>query len=137
MILGISKTLLTINLLVAVIILVWLFSWGFQNWRRKHYATVLDQEDFQKGMRKAQVIDLRQERDFKVGHILGARNLPYIYLRQQYGELRKDMPIYLYDETMTLSTQAVAFLGKHGYHNLYILRDGYREWDGKTKKAKY
>lgn len=53
MILGISKTLLTINLLVAVIILVWLFSWGFQNWRRKHYATVLDQEDFQKGMRKA------------------------------------------------------------------------------------
>lgn len=90
MILGISKTLLTINLLVAVIILVWLFSWGFQNWRRKHYATVLDQEDFQKGMRKAQVIDLRQERDFKAGHILGARNLPYIYLRQQYGELRRE-----------------------------------------------
>ena len=24
------------------------------------------------------------------GHILGARNLPYPYLRQQYGELRKD-----------------------------------------------
>lgn len=88
-------------------------------------------------MRKAQVIDLRQEKDFGAGHILGARNLPYIYLRQQYGELRKDLPIYMYDETMTLSTQAAAFLGKHGYDNLYILRNGYREWDGKTKKNKY
>lgn len=88
-------------------------------------------------MRKAQVIDLRQEKDFGAGHILGARNLPYVYLRQQYGELRKDLPVYMYDETMTLSTQAAAFLGKHGYDKLYILRDGYREWDGKTKKNKY
>lgn len=88
-------------------------------------------------MRKAQVIDLRQEKEFNAGHILGARNLPYIYLRQQYGELRNDLPVYLYDESMTLSTQAAAFLSKHGYDKLYILRNGYREWDGKTKKAKY
>ena len=117
--------------------LVWIFSWAFQTYRRKRYATVLSQDDFKQGMRKAQVIDLRQENDFKQGHILGARNLPYPYLRQQYGELRKDLPVYLYDEGMTLSTQAAAFLGKHGYNHLYILKDGYRAWDGKTKKSKY
>ena len=44
---------------------------------------------------------------------------------------------FLYDEGMTLSTQAAAFLGKHGYNHLYILKDGYRAWDGKTKKSKY
>lgn len=137
MILGISKGLLTVNLVIIALILIWLISWGYNNWRRNHYATVLDQEDFQKGIRKAQVIDLRQEKEFNAGHILGARNLPYIYLRQQYGELRNDLPVYMYDESMTLSTQAAAFLGKHGYKELYILRNGYREWDGKTKKAKY
>ena len=137
MILGLSKGLLTVNLGILALILIWLISWGYNNWRRNHYATVLDQEDFQKGMRKAQVIDLRQEKEFNAGHILGARNLPYIYLRQQYGELRNDLPVYMYDESMTLSTQAAAFLGKHGYKKLYILRNGYREWDGKTKKAKY
>ncbi len=65
------------------------------------------------------------------------RLLTYPYLRQQYGELRKDLPVYLYDEGMTLSTQAAVFLGKHGYNHLYILKDGYRAWDGKTKKSKY
>lgn len=137
MVLGVSSGLMIVNTVILVILLVWIFSWGFQYYRRKHYATVIDQETFQKGMRKAQVIDLRQENDFKNGHILGARNLPYPYLRQQYSELRPDLPVYLYDEGMTLSTQAVAFLGKHGYKNLYILKDGYRAWDGKTKKSKY
>ena len=88
-------------------------------------------------MRKAQVIDLRQKDAFDKGHILGARSLPYIYLKQQYGELRPDLPVYLYDDGMQLSTQAVTFLAKKGYHKLYILKGGYAEWHGKTKKAKY
>ena len=121
-VLGVSSGLMILNTVIIIILLVWI---------------VLSQDDFKQGMRKAQVIDLRQENDFKQGHILGARNLPYPYLRQQYGELRKDLPVYLYDEGMTLSTQAAAFLGKHGYNHLYILKDGYRAWDGKTKKSKY
>ena len=55
MVLGISNGLLAVNIVVIVIILVWLISWGWGYWRRNHYATVLDQEDFQKGLRKAQV----------------------------------------------------------------------------------
>lgn len=137
MVLGISSGLMILNTVILVILLVWIFSWAFQSFRRKRYATVIDQETFRQGMRKAQVIDLRQESEFKKGHILGARNLPYPYLRQQYGELRKDLPVYLYDEGMTLSTQAVSFLGKHGYKNLFILKEGYRNWEGKTKKSKY
>ena len=136
-VLGVSSGLMILNAVIIIILLVWIFSWAFQTYRRKRYATVLSQDDFKQGMRKAQVIDLRQENDFKQGHIIGARNLPYPYIRQQYGELRKDLPVYLYDEGMTLSTQAAAFLGKHGYNHLYILKDGYRAWDGKTKKSKY
>lgn len=137
MVLGVSRGLLIFNAVIIILLLVWFFSWLIQYWRRNHYATVIDDITFKEGMRKAQVIDLRQESDFKAGHILGARSLPYIYLRQQYNELRPDLPVYMYDQGMTISTQAAAFLGKHGYHKLYILKGGYQNWNGKTKKSKY
>ena len=54
-----------------------------------------------------------------------------------YKRQRADMPIYLYDEGMTVSTQAAVYLNKHGFKQLYILKDGYVRWEGKTKKAKY
>lgn len=137
MILAVNSGLLVFNVVIIALLLIWLVAWGIQVLRRKRYATVIDQDDFQKGMRKAQVIDLRQPDDFRKGHILGARSLPYVYIKQQYGELRSDLPVYMYDQGMTLSTQAAAFLGKKGFKQLYILKGGYLKWEGKTKKAKY
>lgn len=137
MVLAVNSGLLTFNIVIVVLLLVWLIAWAIQVLRRKRYATVLDEDEFQKGMRKAQVIDLRQPDDFRKGHILGARSLPYVYIKQQYGELRSDLPVYMYDQGMTLSTQAAAFLGKKGFKKLYVLKGGYLKWDGKTKKAKY
>lgn len=137
MILGVSQGLLTFNVVIIVLLIVWGLSWLFQYLRRQKYATVIDADAFREGMRKAQVIDLRQPNDFKKWHILGARSLPYVYLKQTYGELRPDLPVYMYDQGVTLSTQAAAFLGKHGYKQLYILKGGYSSWHGKTKKSKY
>jgi len=136
-VLGMSSGWLLFDIIVLAILVGWGVSAGISAYRRKHYATVLDEDAFREGMRKAQVIDLRQKDAFDKGHILGARSLPYIYLKQQYGELRPDLPVYLYDDGMQLSTQAVTFLAKKGYHKLYILKGGYAEWHGKTKKAKY
>ncbi|MFT8393497.1 MAG: rhodanese-like domain-containing protein, partial [Liquorilactobacillus ghanensis] len=34
------------------------------------------------------------------------------------------------------STRAAVQLNKLGYQNIYILKDGFERWDGKTKKAK-
>ena len=137
MVLGMSSGWLIFDIIVLAILVGWGVSAGISAYRRKHYATVRDEDAFREGMRKAPVIDLRQKDAFDKGHILGARSLPYIYLKQQYGELRPDLPVYLYDDGMQLSTQAVTFLAKKGYHKLYILKGGYAEWHGKTKKAKY
>lgn len=126
-----------LNVVLVILILIWAGAWGLGAWRRHHYATVLDQEAFQKGLRTAQVVDLRSRDQFDRGHILGARSLPYPILRQQGSDLRPDLPVYLYDEGMTLSTQAAVYLAKHGFTQLYILKDGYVQWNGKTKKAKY
>ena len=90
-----------------VLLIVWVGVWGLGAWRRRHYATVLSQEEFQAGLRRAQVIDLRPKDQFDRGHILGARSVPYALLRQQGVDLRADMPIYLYDEGMTVSSGGV------------------------------
>lgn len=126
-----------LDIIVIVIIVIWGGSYLYNRWRRNHYATVIDEEEFQKGIHRAQVLDLRSKDDFRAGHILGARSMPLAYLQQQYGELRSDLPIYLYDSGEALSTQGAAFLGRHGYHNVYILKGGYQNWNGKTKKDKY
>lgn len=134
---SISQGALILDVVLVVLILVWLGTYLYNRWRRNHYATVIDEDEFQKGIHRAQVVDVRPKDQFDKGHILGARSIPLTFLRQQMDDLRPDLPVYLYDEGMTLSTQAAAYLGKKGFHNIYILKGDYADWDGKTKKSKY
>lgn len=53
-----------------------------------------------------------KKNDFDKGHILGARNVPLSVMKQRYVEIRQDLPVYLYDQGMTLSTRASVMLGK-------------------------
>jgi len=126
-----------INIVLVIIIAAYFIYELYSYIRRRQVSTMLEEEDFQAGMRKAQVVDLREKKDFDAGHILGARNIPLNSLKVRMNELRPDMPIYVYDQTHTLSTRAVAMLAKKGYSQLYILKPGFARWEGKTKKAKY
>ncbi len=137
MFLAASTALIVVDIVCIVIIIAWAGTWVLNRWRRSHYATVLDQDEFQKGMHKAQVLDLRNKDDFNRGHILGARSLPLAYLQQTYADLRPDLPVYLYDAGEALSIQGARVLSKHGFQHVYILKGGYAKWNGKTKKAKY
>ena len=69
-------------------------------------------EEFKEGMRKAQIIDLREKEPFKRKHIDGARSLPYTMLKYQYNELRSDLPVYLYSDSNTITLRAARFLKK-------------------------
>ncbi|GLB46785.1 sulfurtransferase [Philodulcilactobacillus myokoensis] len=123
---------------VIIIIIILLVLWGLwtliTRMRVNRIAKFLSQNDFEAGKRKAQIIDLREEKTFKAGHILGARNMPYSTLRTFYSGIRNDLPVYLYDQGKAISMRAALLLHKKGYHKLFILKDGYRNWDGKTKK---
>src|SRR5690625_126820 len=84
------------------ILWIGLILWGIwelvQFYRRRKAAVAVTNEEFQQNLRKVQLIDVRERDDYNAGHILGARNIPIFELRQRHVELRKDQPIYLYEE---------------------------------------
>ncbi|MCE5675712.1 rhodanese-like domain-containing protein [Staphylococcus pseudintermedius] len=122
-----------IVLIVLALVIIWMVTNFIIN---KRSVTELNQEEFQEGIRKAQVIDLREKADYDYGHIIGARNIPMTMFRQRYQGLRKDQPIYLVDANGIASYRAARKLKKKGYTNLYMLKGGYKKWTGKIKSKK-
>ncbi|MBB6448901.1 rhodanese-related sulfurtransferase [Geomicrobium halophilum] len=101
------------------------------------YLTPLTQEEFIKGYRKAQLIDVREQREYEGGHILGARNIPLSQLKHRLSEVRKDQDVYLYDNSGMRSRQAARLLKKkNGNKGLHYLKKGFKKWTGKIKKKK-
>ncbi|RSL34543.1 rhodanese-like domain-containing protein [Salibacterium salarium] len=116
-------------LLVVLIVLL------FRRLKKPSFLTELTQEEFIKGYRKAQLIDVREPREYNGGHILGARNLPLSQLKQRINEIRDDQPIYLYCQSGARSKQAARMIKKKvGTNDIYQLKKGFKKWTGKVKK---
>ena len=123
-----------LNLVLALIILAIALNWAYFQIMGRRSATIISEDEFKAGMKKAQVIDVREKNEFDSGHILGARNIPFTVLTNSFSAFRKDQPIYLYDTRKSLSIRAANKLRKEGFTNVYILKEGYEGWSGKTKK---
>jgi NADPH-dependent 2,4-dienoyl-CoA reductase/sulfur reductase-like enzyme/rhodanese-related sulfurtransferase len=65
------------------------------------------------------IIDVREEYEYKKGHIKGAKNIPLSELRQRVREIPKDKPVYLHCRTGQRSYNAVMALQNLGYRNVY------------------
>lgn len=104
---------------------------------RKSSAKMIKQEEFQENIRNAQIIDVREKEEFNRGHILGARSVPYTISKahkEYLTAIRKDKPVYLYDNKTAMAIYMSRLLKKQGYTDIYILKEGYSGWTGKTKK---
>src|SRR5699024_8446856 len=104
-----------------------------RHFQQKRVVTVLTEDEFREGYRKAQLIDCREPQEFDRGHILGSRNIPVTQLKQRLVELRKDKPVYLYCQRSTRSLRAANILHKQGFAHLNLLKGGFRQWNGKIK----
>lgn len=104
--------------------------------RLKKAVTNLTQEQFIEGYRKAQLIDLREPKEFEAGHILGARNIPTTQFNTRLKEIRPDLPVYLYCQNSGRSARAALTLKKKGYSQIYQLQGGFKTWTGKVKSKK-
>ena len=125
-----------INGILLVIVLAMVFNELYLKIMVKRSAKMLTEEEFKETMRKAQVIDVREKDTFDAGHILGARNIPYTVLKDSLGPIRKDQPVYIYDQKKSLSIRTANKLRKAGYQEIYLLKGGYYGWSGKIKSKK-
>ena len=133
-----STFLFILDAVLIIIILAFVAVWLWNKIQTKRLGGGdLSNDEFNKGMRKAQVVDLREKEPFKRKHIDGARNLPYTMLKYQYTELRPDLPVYLYSDSLSVTLRAARFLQKKNFSSIKWLKNGFDEWNGRTKKSKY
>ena len=123
-------TILYTVLAILVIIVIYII---VNSLRLKKAVSNLTQEEFIQGYRKAQLIDLREPKEFEAGHILGARNIPMTQFNNRYKEIRPDLPVYLYCQNSGRSARAALNLKKKGYSQIYQLQGGFKTWTGKVK----
>ena len=117
--------------ILAIIVVVAVFNL-IRYFQQKKYLNVLTQEEFIKGYRRAQLIDIREPQEFDRGYIRGARSLPLTQMKQRLVELRPDKPVYLYGQTNGRSKRAAHLLYKQKFQDLYILDGGFKKWTGKV-----
>lgn len=123
-----------INLILITILLAMGANELYLRIMAKRSAKTITEDEFKENMRKAQIIDVREKDSFDAGHILGARSMPYTMMKTTLNSIRKDQPVYIYDQKKSLSIRTANLLRKKGYTDLYILKGGYEGWTGKTKK---
>ena len=135
MLLGKAHSVLFWVDMILIIILLWMvINQVIIFVRRRRAAKIVDNEEFKKVMHHAQIIDVREEDSFKAGHILGARNIPFSQFKMYIGGIRKDMPVYLYEQGKALALRCAIMLKKEGFDKIFVLKGGYNKWDGKKKK---
>lgn len=118
-------------LVIGLVIVLAIFI--FRYFGRGNYVTILTEEQFREGYRKAQLIDVREPQEFERGHILGARNIPMSQMKQSLEAIRKDKPVYLYCQGKMMSNRAARLLHKNKYQDINQLKGGFKKWTGRIK----
>ncbi|AST92481.1 rhodanese-like domain-containing protein [Sutcliffiella cohnii] len=122
----------SLYVLLAIVVAIIIYSVIVYFYQRKILKT-LSEEEFRAGYRKAQLIDIREPKEFDGGHILGARNIPLSQLKMRMNEIRPDKPVYFYCQNSMRSGRAAQMLHRKGYKELYQLQGGFKKWTGKIK----
>ena len=78
----------------------------------------------------ALVLDVREESEYQMGHILNSKLIPVGKLSERIGELEKyrEQPIVVVCRTGNRSGMACANLGKRGFTQAYNLVGGVTAW---------
>ena len=74
---------------------------------------------------KACIIDVREEDEYELSHIVGAKNIPLSQLRGRVNEIPNDVPVYLHCRSAQRSYNAALALGHLGFDNIYNVSGGF------------
>ena len=119
---------LLVGALVLVIILLVMNEFkrkllGFKPVGANEAVRLINQED-------ALVLDVREDKEFRDGHILNAVNIPVGLLESRLDEIaeHKDRPVIVYCRTGQRAAKAAAVLQRHGFGAVYKLNGGMMAW---------
>lgn len=78
----------------------------------------------------ALVLDVREQKEYDSGHIINSRLIPAGQLKERVGELEKyrKRPIVVICRSGNRSAPIVAWLGKQGFGEVYLLTGGLQAW---------
>ncbi|EQK43739.1 pyridine nucleotide-disulfide oxidoreductase family protein [[Clostridium] bifermentans ATCC 638] len=71
------------------------------------------------------IIDVREEDEYKDGHIKGAINIPLSQIRDRINEIPKDKNVYLHCRSAQRSYNAIMALTHMGFDNIYNISGGF------------
>jgi len=80
--------------------------------------------------KNALILDVREESEYRAGHLLNAKLIPLGKLGERIGELEKyrDQPIVVVCRSGNRSGSACALLGREGFLQAYNLAGGVMDW---------
>ncbi|MHB8840681.1 MAG: rhodanese-like domain-containing protein [Candidatus Aquicultor sp.] len=78
--------------------------------------------------KSVQLIDVREEDEFRMGYIAGAKLIPLGQLTSRIGEIDKTKPVLVYCATGARSAEAAQVLVASGYTKVYNLASGVDGW---------
>lgn len=80
--------------------------------------------------KEAVVLDVRENQEYQSGHLLNAKQIPLVKLRERVGELEnfRDKPIVVVCRSGQRSATACSLLGREGYTQVYNLAGGVQAW---------
>lgn len=80
--------------------------------------------------KQALVLDVREESEYKAGHIIKSKLIPLGKLNARIGELEKhkDQPIVVICRSGNRSAAACSLLSKQGFSQVYNLSGGVMAW---------
>lgn len=82
-----------------------------------------------------EVIDVREEEEYQLARVEGARLLPLSQLAERYQELDPEQSYYLHCKAGVRSMKALEFLRQQGFGNLKSVRGGIQAWSSEIDPA--
>lgn len=114
----------------------WLF--GKKNKAEKSAvpADISPQEvlDMMQSGEKFTVLDVREQHEYRAGHIKGAQLIPLMELSKRTHELRDDTLIVTVCHSGRRSAQAAKLLRSQGFEHVRNMTGGMMNWPGKVAK---
>ena len=88
----------------------------------------IDLDTFMDMKRKGTLVDIRKESLYKMGKIIGAKNMPNSSGAKN-SSIRKDIPIFIYDEDGRKANGVAKNYVRNGAVMVYYLKGGYKEYN--------